>query len=60
MSTYIVCQMKRNNPRMDIRICERKCEDKGECQAYLAHKEIVINADKSALSAESHTTELAA
>ena len=39
MSVYIVCQKKRNNPRMDVRICEKKCDLKGECKEFLAfHK----------------------
>ena len=25
MPYYIVCQKKRNNPRMDVRICQKKC-----------------------------------
>ncbi|MBN1625150.1 MAG: hypothetical protein JW944_01385 [Deltaproteobacteria bacterium] len=38
MSFYIVCQKKRNNPRMDIRICEKKCELKDECEEFQAYK----------------------
>jgi hypothetical protein len=39
MSNYIVCQKKRNNPRMDIRICEKKCDQKDSCAEYLSlHK----------------------
>ena len=34
MSYYIVCQKKRNNPRMDIRICDKKCDLKDECAEY--------------------------
>ena len=34
MSYYIVCQKKRNNPRMDIRICDKKCDMKDECAEY--------------------------
>ena len=37
MPDYIVCQKKRNNPRIDVRICERKCTLKGECKEYLAY-----------------------
>ena len=32
MSDYIVCQKKRNNPRMDVRICERRCPQKGKVE----------------------------
>ncbi|MGD9160059.1 MAG: hypothetical protein PVG39_16715 [Desulfobacteraceae bacterium] len=34
MSYYIVCQKKRNNPRMDIRVCDKKCDIKNECAEY--------------------------
>ena len=33
---YIVCQKKRNNPRMDIRICQKKCDMKDTCEEYCA------------------------
>ena len=36
MPEYIVCQKKRNNPRMDVRICRKKCELKDECTEYQA------------------------
>ena len=36
MSSYIVCQKKRNNPRMDIRICQKKCTLKDDCEEYQA------------------------
>ena len=34
MSFYIVCHKKRNNPRMDIRVCGKKCDMKDECAEY--------------------------
>jgi hypothetical protein len=37
MSNYIVCHKKRNNPRVDIRICQKKCDSKEACQTYLTH-----------------------
>ncbi|MBN2125951.1 MAG: hypothetical protein JW821_16760 [Deltaproteobacteria bacterium] len=40
MSRYIVCHRKRNNPRMDIRICEKKCPVKDECKDFLAGRQI--------------------
>lgn len=36
MTEYIVCQRKRNNPRMDVRVCRYKCPDKEACEAYVA------------------------
>jgi hypothetical protein len=39
MSFYIVCQKKRNNPRMDVRICEKKCDLKDACKEFVSfHK----------------------
>jgi hypothetical protein len=40
MADYIVCHKKRNNPRMDVRICENRCSLKEECEEFLAHHEI--------------------
>jgi hypothetical protein len=34
MSNYLVCYKKRNNPRIDIRICLHKCHLKGECREF--------------------------
>jgi hypothetical protein len=34
MPVYIVCRKKRNNPRMDVRICELKCSMKEECVEF--------------------------
>jgi hypothetical protein len=39
MPDYIVCRKKRNNPRMDIRICEKRCPFKEECKDFRAHHE---------------------
>jgi hypothetical protein len=40
MADYIVCRKKRNNPRMDVRICEKRCPLKEECEDFQAHHEI--------------------
>ena len=37
MPVYIVCHKKRNNPRMDARICELKCSLKHECKEFNAY-----------------------
>ena len=42
MAYYIVCQKKRNNPRMDIRICRKKCDIKDDCAEYKASSEIML------------------
>jgi hypothetical protein len=53
MSSYIVCQKKRNNPRMDIRICQKKCELKDECKEYLSSHKIAVQEKDLLLSTES-------
>ena len=46
MSSYIVCQKKRNNPRMDIRICQKKCELKDDCEEFIAfHRDLAKQQD---------------
>ena len=42
MSHYIVCHRKSNNPRMDVRICEKKCHSKEACTEYTAYHRIII------------------
>jgi hypothetical protein len=37
MPDYIVCRKKRNNPRMDVRICEMKCSEKEACPEFKGH-----------------------
>jgi hypothetical protein len=58
MTHYIVCHKKRNNPRMDIRICERKCPSKEDCKEFISHRD-----DRQPASSQtpvSETTELKA
>jgi len=31
---YIVCDKKKNNPRVSIKICQEKCALRDECLAY--------------------------
>jgi hypothetical protein len=38
MADYIFCMKKKNTPRIDVRICEKKCPYKEECQEYLAYQ----------------------
>ena len=46
MPSYIVCQKKRNNPRMDIRICQKKCELKNDCEEFIAfHRDLTKEQD---------------
>lgn len=51
MSYYIVCQKKRNNPRMDIRVCSKKCDIKDECAGYKSSIKILLQ-NESALKSE--------
>jgi hypothetical protein len=43
MAEYVVCQKKRNSPRLSIQICMEKCPDKDACDQYQARlkKDIV-------------------
>jgi len=54
MAHYIVCHKKRNNPRMDIRICEKKCPEKDECSEYLACRKIMFQDGEVSPAAEPH------
>ena len=47
MSYYIVCQKKRSNPRMDIRICDKKCDMKNECPDYKSSCKVLIKENAS-------------
>jgi len=46
MSIYIVCRKKRNNPRMDVRICQKKCDLKDDCEEFISfHRVADLNKD---------------
>ena len=60
MPDYIVCQKKRNNPRMDVRICERRCSQKEECKEYLAYHRVTPEAAQPAPQADAPPIELEA
>ena len=60
MPDYIVCQKKRNNPRMDVRICERRCPQKGECKEYLAHHRVAPLGAQPPLQTDAPSVELEA
>jgi len=57
MSQYIVCYKKRNNPRMDIRVCEQKCPVKEDCKDFTAQRDQRLDAPPST---QPETTELKA
>jgi hypothetical protein len=58
MSYYIVCQKKRNNPRMDVRVCQKKCNWKEDCKPYISYHKILVQDKDAPLSAESHAVGL--
>jgi len=41
MSDYIYCTRKKNNPRINVRVCQKKCIFRDDCKEYLAHKATV-------------------
>lgn len=54
MAHYIVCHKKRNNPRMDVRICEKKCTEKDECREFLACRKDMFQDGAVPPTTESH------
>jgi len=38
MADYIFCMRKKNNPRIDVRICQKKCPFKDECPEFLEYQ----------------------
>jgi hypothetical protein len=35
---YILCQRKRNLPRIDVRICEQRCPEREVCKEFRAYQ----------------------
>ena len=60
MSQYIVCQKKRNNPRMNVRICQKKCDIKNECKEYAAIFESMIQNEVIQLSEDVQSIQMKA
>ncbi len=58
MSYYIVCHKKRNNPRMDVRVCRKKCNLKEDCKDYISYHKILSQDKNPPLSAESNAAGL--
>ncbi len=57
MPFYIVCQKKRNNPRMDVRVC-KKCKLKDDCKEYMAFQELVAQKEGPLFSTESRAIQM--
>ena len=60
MPDYIVCHKKRNNPRMDIRVCEQKCLLKEECKDYRSRQKTAPQPEGIPLTTASPSVELEA
>jgi hypothetical protein len=60
MSYYLVCHRKRNNPRMDVRICEKKCPWKEDCQEYIQYHKGLAQNETPPLTSESQSPNLEA
>lgn len=59
MADYIVCQRKRNSPRLNVRICQEKCPFKEDCKEYMTYLKMSVHQSKEALSRESAPVVLA-
>lgn len=60
MPVYVVCRKKRNNPRMDVRICELKCTMKNECVEFKANGKSGISNPSATSGQEADSVELEA
>lgn len=54
MAEYIVCNRKRNSPRLNVRICKEKCPFKDDCKEYLAYQKMSTEPHQAHVSPE-HT-----
>jgi hypothetical protein len=50
MTHYIVCHRKRNNPRMDVRICQKQCNSQDDCKEYISYLKILVQNRNEPLS----------
>ena len=60
MSHYIVCHRKRNNPRMDVRVCQHRCPDKEACEAYISCNGTGTDTKHGPLAAKPQSVEIEA
>ena len=60
MTDYIVCQKKRNNPRMNVRVCQHKCPDKETCEAYISRHGTGPEAKQTPLDKQPRSIEIGA
>jgi hypothetical protein len=52
MVDYIVCQKKRNSPRLNVRVCQEKCPFRDECKEYLNYLKISVKQKEIPLTDE--------
>lgn len=52
MSTFLVCYKKRNNPRIDIRVCMKKCTSKDGCKEFKNYQETAVRSESQSSSIE--------
>jgi len=45
LASYILCQRKRNLPRIDVRICEQRCPQRDVCKEF---RSFVVSRDEAA------------
>ena len=50
MTHYIVCHRKRNNPRVDVRICQKKCSSQDDCKEYISYLKLLVQNRNEPLS----------
>jgi hypothetical protein len=53
MSNFIVCHKKRNNPRIDIRVCQKKCDLKDDCKEYISLLKMLHQDQEASVSVDS-------
>ena len=60
MADYIVCQKKRNAPRINVRICQEKCPLRNDCKEYLGYLNVSVIQEPIPVSPEVSPVALAA
>jgi hypothetical protein len=49
LASYILCQRKRNLPRIDVRICQERCPERDACQEFRAFQARLVSAQPEEL-----------
>lgn len=52
MANYIVCNKKRNAPRLNVRFCDEKCPLKNDCKEYLTYLNSPLGPKQMSVSPE--------